>query len=170
MARRPGRAVSPYTELDVLVDALRAMVAEVIAALPTGAATVIERPELAMRAEGTVTIRLQPSVPHAAAVELTPDHHDTVFVGIGQHGWLEVFFLPSEWAELVPAVRALVHAAAEGRIRERSWVRRGKESGARTELFENNRWRVIGDSGRTHLRRRTGVHEERSAPWVLTDT
>ncbi|MCA0145522.1 hypothetical protein [Blastococcus sp. LR1] len=153
----------------MLVEAVRAMVLDVAADLPPTAVAVTERAELS--ASGTtVAFEMQPRTPGAARVELTPDDGDTVFVAIGEHGWLEVFFGEHEWSELIPAVRDLVSAAVEGRVRERRWSRRGRVSGARTELLEGTRWRAVGDAGRVRLRRSNRADVHRCVPWAFTDS
>ncbi|MEU2349611.1 hypothetical protein [Modestobacter sp. NPDC013298] len=151
----------------MLVDAVRALVAEVLAALPPGAATVTEEAAPSGGPDATVRITACPTRTGAVGFILEPDVATTVFVAVGEHSWTEAFLPEREWPELVPTVRRLIEAVVQGDVLERRWVRRGRVVGRRTSVRDGDRWRLLGGGpGHRPLRRGVGLTEERFLPWA----
>ena len=164
--RRGGRPRSPYEDLTVLVDAVRDLVADVVTALPPGTVTVHEEPAASWTDTPSTSIELRPHRTGAARVSLTPEGENTVFVGLGEHGWVEVYESDSEWHQLLPGVRRLVQAAVDGQVQERIWTRRGRQVHALVHVRQEGRWRLTGLVSRPLLRWGLEQEDRRYLPWV----
>ena len=148
------------------MNAVRDLVAAVVTALPPGTVTVHEEPAASSTDSPSTSIELRPRRTGAARVTLNPEGENTVFVGLGEHGWVEVFQGDDEWQELLPAVSRLVQAAVDGRVRERIWTRRGRPVHALVHVRQEGRWRLTGLGSRPVVRWGLEEEDRRHLPWV----
>ena len=141
-----------------------------VTALPPGTVTVHEGPAASWTDTPSTTIELRPRRTGAARVSLNPEGGNTVFVGLGEHGWVEVYQTDREWQQLLPAVRRLVQAAVDGHVRERIWTRRGRPVHTLVHVRQQGRWRLTGLGSRPVVRWGLEQEDRRHLPWVEPHT
>jgi hypothetical protein len=132
----------------LILETMRSRLLDVAAS--TGATFVDESFESKAKGAPEFCFRLLPLNPRAAALEVSPERADSIYIGVGRRGWIEVFASPRKPAQSVEDAIQIVDAIVAGRVTERFWTR--KRTGNVVESLvhiqrPDGRWKAIGYVG-----------------------